>query len=453
MDDSRIDKFLQAVKALRRGEYAIDLPSTQGDALDALGAALSELAASMQQREGQLQQIIALTETINSGLTLDDVLTYIYDTFRSVIPYERIGFALLNEDCSVATARWAKSEAGEMRLGGGFSAPMASSSLQRVMERGIPRILNDLEAYLSEHPNSESTALVVKEGMRSSLTCPLIAHGTPIGFIFFSSKRKDCYKDVHVGIFKQIAGQVAMIVEKANLYQNLVELNQTKNRFLGIAAHDLRNPLSIQHGFLALVLKGQLGPLNEKQRQALDIIDEASRSMLNLVNDLLDVNAIESGRLEVNLQPVEVVPFLQRSHQANQFLAAAKNIELDLEIEGDPGVAIMDPARVTQVLSNLITNAIKFSYPESRIIMGASRHDSGHRFYVRDEGKGIPKDEQQHLFSEFGKTSVTPTGGENSTGLGLAIVRKLVEAHGGSVHVDSQEGRGSTFSFIIPNFD
>jgi len=131
---------------------------------------------------------------------------------------------------------------------------MEGSSLQKIIETGAPRILNDLSAYLLNHPESESTRRIVADGVRSSLTCPLVSQGKPIGFIFFSSESPNTFNETHVGFFMKIANKLAMIVEKGRLYQQLKELNDTKNRFLGIAAHDLRSPLAAVKGFLNLFL-------------------------------------------------------------------------------------------------------------------------------------------------------------------------------------------------------
>lgn len=154
------------------------------------------------------------------------MLNRVYNSFHKVIPYNRIGCALLNNEKREAVAYWAKTDAAKVRLRVGHTAAMTGSSLYEIIETGQPRILNDLEAYLAEHPASDSTRLIVEEGMRSSLTCPLIAQGKPVGFLFFSSREKDTYQDIHQDIFLQIAEQISILIEKSRLYQQLYELNQ-----------------------------------------------------------------------------------------------------------------------------------------------------------------------------------------------------------------------------------
>ncbi len=404
----------------------------------------------MEHQFEQLQALAQVTERINAGLILDEVLNLVFETFRPLIPYDRIGFALLTEGGKTLTARWARSDAPVLQIKGGYSAAMAGSSLQRIIETDQPRILNDLPAYLADHPASESTQLIVAEGMRSSLTCPLIALGRPIGFMFFSSMRRNTYADAHVELFQQIAGQLAAIVEKSRLYQQLIELNQLKNKFLGIAAHDLRNPIGVVKGYLELFLDGDLGEINSHQREFVEVMDGACDRMLTLINDLLDYSAIEAGRLDIRPQPVALGPYLHECYRSNDVLAHAKGIELRLDLPPDLPVVPLDPERINQVLNNLITNAIKFSFPQTTITVRAGVTGAEVIIAVQDQGQGIPAEELPKMFTEFGKTSVRPTAGEKSTGLGLAIVRRMVEAHGGRIWIESQVGVGSTFTFTLP---
>jgi hypothetical protein len=175
-----------------------------------------------------------------------------------------------------------------------------------------------------------------------------------------------------------------------------------------------------------------------------------SETMLNLLDDLLDVSAIEAGQLELDIHPVDVAAYLRDVHSANAMLARAKDIKLALDLAPDLPAVNMDTNRINQVINNLITNAIKFSFPKTVITLCARAAQSEMSISVQDQGQGIPADEMGKLFTDFGRTSVRPTGGEKSTGLGLAIVKRMVEAHGGRIWVDSQVGVGSTFTFALP---
>jgi len=236
-------------------------------------------------------------------------------------------------------------------------------------------------------------------------------------------------------------------LEKSN--QELLALNQLKNKFLGIAAHDLRNPLSSIGGISEILLTEAMGKVTDEQREFLSIINTASNDMLALVNDLLDVSVIESGKLELQLQKGPLKKLIDERIRVDQIVAERKNITIHPLLSDIPDV-LFDQNRLAQVIDNLLGNAIKFSPQGSNIYVSLDLDADMAKVSVRDEGPGIPAEEQSKLFGEFQRLSVQPTDGEKSTGLGLAIVKKIVEAHKGVLEVQSQTGQGSTFSFRIP---
>ncbi len=232
-----ISEYQAAIRAMRKGKFDVLVPAEHSDEIGKLGDELNQLARELEKKFSELSKLKKISEEITAGYFLDDVLSRVYESFHPIIPYNRIGCALLSNENREATAYWAKSDGSVIKLRNGFTAPMAGSSLQPIIETGLPRILNDLETYLAEHPASSSTRLIVEEGLRSSLTCPLITEGKPVGFLFFSSKEKNAYQNIHQDIFLQIAGQVSILIEKSRLYQQLYDLNQK----LILAQHDLHH--------------------------------------------------------------------------------------------------------------------------------------------------------------------------------------------------------------------
>ena len=450
MVDPRIPKYRDVAQAMKEGQFRSEVPIGNDDEVAQLGKALRELGVTLEKKSQEVGKLLQITEEINAGLVLDEVLNHVYESFQPIIPYNRIGFSLLEDEGQAVRARWARSDAAELKITVGYQAPLQGSSLQHIIETGQPRILNDLQGYLREHPASDSTRKIVEEGMRSSLTCPLVAMGKPVGFMFFSSSEPNTYKNVHVDLFLQLAGQLSVIVEKGRLYQQLVDLNELKNKFLGIAAHDLRNPIGIVKGYLSVFLENLLGDIPDEQRNIMQRMDKACETMLALINDLLDVSAIEAGQLNLELEKIDLNSYLQECYDSSCILARAKSIRLKLVVGQPLPTVWIDPDRINQVLNNLISNAIKFSNPQTTITIGANVDKNEVPIFVTDEGQGIPKDEIQLVFKEFGRASVRPTAGERSTGLGLAIVQRIVEAHGGRIWVESKVGKGSTFTFSLP---
>ncbi len=450
MIDSRIAKYRDIADAMKKGMFDSEVPAGPEDEIGQLGKTLVDLGHALKKQFDQFHMLCKITAQINAGLTLNEILNQIFESFKSLIPYDRIGFSLLEENGRVVRTQWVRSNTATVNITPDYTARMEGSNLQRIVETGEPRIINDLPAYLIEHPGSESTRLIVEEGMCSSLTFPLVGMHHPIGFIFFNSRQLNTYQNAHVELFLQIAGQLSTIVEKSRLYQQLIELNQMKNRFLGIAAHDLRSPISIIMNYVEYLLEGHPGKITESQDNILNKMLKVSEKMLNLINELLDVNAIEAGRLELIMRPTDLTNYLKECYEENLVLSKAKSIELVLDLEPELPVIVMDPHRIDQVMNNLINNAIKFSYPNTSITLRARALDKDVAVSVQDQGQGIPAQEVDNLFTDFGKTSVRPTAGEKSTGLGLAIVKRIVELHGGRIWVESKVGVGSTFTFTLP---
>ena len=450
MIDPRIIKYRDIAAAMKKGMFDFEVPAGPKDEIGQLGQALLELGHALKKQFDQFHLLCKVTAQINAGLTLDEILNQIFASFKSLIPYDRVGLSLLEENGRVVRAQWVRSNTATVNITPGYTARMEGSNLQRIVETGQPRIINDLPAYLQAHPDSESTRLIVEEGMRSSLTFPLVGMHHPIGFLFFNSMQLNTYQNSHVELFLQIVSQLSTIVEKSRLYHQSIELNQMKNRFLGIAAHDLRSPISIIMNYVEYLLEGHPGKITEPQDNILNKILKVSEKMLNLVNELLDVNAIEAGRLELIMHPIDLTKYLKECYEENLMLAKAKSIELVLDLEPELPVLVMDPHRIDQVLNNLINNAIKFSYPNTTITLRVRVQDQDVTISVQDQGQGIPAQEVDKLFTEFGKTSVRATAGEKSTGLGLAIVKRIVELHGGRIWVESKVGVGSVFTFTLP---
>ncbi len=229
----------------------------------------------------------------------------------------------------------------------------------------------------------------------------------------------------------------------------LLELNRTKNSLLGMASHDLRNPLLSIRGLAEILLTEVAGGITEDQRTYLSIISSASNGMLALVNDLLDVSIIESGKVGINRVIGALRPLAEERLQVYRAIAEEKGIGLTAHYGELPDFAF-DPTRLGQAIDNLLSNAVKFSPPGSRIEVFLEKEGRWVRFTVVDKGPGIPPEDLRRIFDEFEKSKGKPTGGEKSTGLGLAITKKIIEAHGGHVSVCNGTEGGAVFTLHLP---
>jgi len=233
--------------------------------------------------------------------------------------------------------------------------------------------------------------------------------------------------------------------------RELAGLNELKNELLGMAAHDIRNPLTTILWSCDALLDRLVGPMSEKQGTVTRRIKDAANYMLHLVNELLDVSKIESGKLELNRTVCNMAGLIKELSPIYRQRGNSKEIAVCTKTRaGDTAQVEVDRDKIQQVLDNLVSNAIKFSESGTRVDLIVETDRDSVVVSVRDRGQGIPESEQEKLFRPFSRTSVRATRGEKSTGLGLAICRKIVEAHGGSISVRSEVGKGSVFAFRLP---
>lgn len=233
----------------------------------------------------------------------------------------------------------------------------------------------------------------------------------------------------------------------ARLNEELQDLNEIKNKFLGMAAHDLRNPITVIQGMSQLINELDLG--EEKEKELITTIHKVSGQMLDLLNDLLDVSAIESGKFDLKLETGNLGDLLESRVDMITLSAETKGIQITTAPFEVPDMEF-DHNRINQVIDNLLTNAVKFSPPDSVIDTSVHHDKSMISVVVRDHGQGIPANEVDKVFGAFEKLSPQPTADEKSTGLGLAIVKKIVDAHGGEIGIESVLGEGTTFTVYLP---
>jgi len=227
----------------------------------------------------------------------------------------------------------------------------------------------------------------------------------------------------------------------------LVELNKEKDHMIGMVAHDLRGPLG------SIVMCHNLitdeSTDDETKEELLRLIDETAKKAHRLIDDLLDVSAIETGKLDLEKEEISLNTFLGKVIRLNRRAAQMKGIELELENKG-PDSWTFDGQRIEQVLDNLLSNAFKYSHEDTTVRLVVEVEDQKLHFKIHDQGQGIREEEMDKLFAAFQKTSTLPTGSEGSNGLGLSICKRIVELHDGGIQAESVFGEGSCFSFYLP---
>ncbi len=285
---------------------------------------------------------------------------------------------------------------------------------------------------------------------------PLKSKGKVVGILFlYTPETPPCYEgstDILLSIGSLMGNAIQHRKYERKIHQQnkkLNKLNALKNKFLGIASHDLRNPLYTIMSYADVLADGSLGKMNDQQRTILQKIAKSGKHMCNLLANLLDVSQIESGQFSLNKSSQNINILAKDQVEKYQLIAKEKNIDLHFESEVSP-ILTVDQCSMIQVMDNFIGNAIKFSPNDTKICVRTETSDNCCRFLVKDEGPGISEEDQKLAFGEFQTLSNKPTGEEKSTGLGLAISKKLIQLHGGKVGIISREGQGSTFYFDLP---
>jgi signal transduction histidine kinase len=398
-----------------------------------------------------------------SGKSLFEVLDVVFETMRAIIPFDRLSAAFYDEETGLVVSRWVRSSAESPHVGKGYWAELRGSSLEPILRTGHPRIINDLERYLAEHPDSRATQDILKDGVRANLTCPLTAGGRPIGFLFFAANRPDTYRQEHVETFLALAESLSMAVEKVKHIDDLEQTRRNYAQLLYFVAHELKSPLSSIVTVGQTLLAGYLGKLPQAQAEKVERMVANSSYLINLVRDYLDLARIETG--ELSYQPSPVVDLVEEvvrpiiDIQTPNAAVRGMTIETDTEYLSAP----CDPNLIKIVVSNLLGNAVKYGRPGTRILVrlvrrafadytaeGRLERDWWAVFSVRNEGVGFSLEQKQRLFARFQRLHHPDHKGVSGSGLGLYIARQIVLKHGGEITAESEPGQWAEFRFRIP---
>jgi len=329
------------------------------------------------------------------------------------------------------------------------SALTARHPLMRVMATGAPVLEADITPAFIRASFAEAEQRRVVEALapRSLICVPLVTSGKPLGALtLVTSGSGRRYEIADLSLAADLARRAAIVVEHARLFHEAEQATRARDDVLAVVAHDLRNPLNTVTMAAGMMLETM--PVERVQeRRQVEIVRRAADRMDRMIQDLLDVKRMESGRLTTDLKPEDPGVLINDTIDMLRPLAASSTIRLETDIEQNLPLVLADAARVQQVLSNLVGNAVKFTPRDGRITVCAERLDAEVRFAVIDTGPGIPAEQLPHIFGRFWQAK---TSDRRGIGLGLAIAKGIVEGHNGRIWVESHVGLGSTFYFTLP---
>lgn len=291
-------------------------------------------------------------------------------------------------------------------------------------------------------------------GMRTQLSVPIRRENRVIGVIALESPDPTTFTEEEVEFVTRLADHAAIAIDNARLFREVQLANQAKTEFVSFVSHEFKQPMTSMKGYTDLLIKGIGGPLNDQQQQFLNVIRSNVQRMDRLVSDLLDMSRIEAGRLRLEMSSVEPASVVEEAVQSFEQAITQKNQTLEVEVAPDLPTIYGDRGRLVQVLTNLLSNANKYTPEGGEISLHVDRWDVDGRSYVRwrlrDTGIGMTPEEMDRLFTKFFRSNNPEVRNVKGTGLGLVISRSIVEMHDGQMFVESEEGRGSTFTFAIP---
>jgi GAF domain-containing protein len=400
----------------------------------------------------ELRALGEVSQAINSTLDVETVLTtivakavqlsgteagtiYTFDELRQEF---RLRATHGMDEAMIAAIRDRGIGAGETAIG---KAAVERASIQ------IPDVLKEPSLVLD---------IVMRAGYRSMLIMPLLRPDQIVGALVVRRKAPGEFPKSTVELLETFADQSVLAIQNARLFREieeksreLAEASQHKSQFLANMSHELRTPLNAILGYTELILDSVYGDTPDKMRGVLERIERNGRHLLGLINDVLDLSKIEAGQLTLSLADYSLKNVVQTVYTAVEPLAVGKKLAFKIEVSPDLPNGHGDEHRLTQVLLNLVGNAIKFT-DTGEVLIKAAVADGSFSVAVHDTGPGISKADQAKLFQEFQQGDNSVARKKGGTGLGLAISKRIIEMHGGKIWVESVAGQGSTFSFTLP---
>jgi signal transduction histidine kinase len=408
-----------------------------------------ELARSVQ----ELQALGEVSQAVNSTLDLQTVLSTIVARAVQLSATDAGAIYVFDE---------ARQEFELRATHGMDTATTAALRDQRIRtsERRIARATAQRSALqipdLLEEPSSPVLEIIIRAGYRAMLVLPLLRPDCIVGALVVRRRAPGEFSRSIIDLLETFAAQSVLAIQNARLFREieekgreLAEASKHKSQFLANMSHELRTPLNAILGYTELILDSIYGEPTEKMRTVLERLQANGRHLLGLINDVLDLSKIEAGQLTLSLDDYSLSDMVHGVVSAVEPLAAEKRLAFKAEVAPDLPTGRGDGRRLSQVLLNLVGNAIKFT-DQGEVAIQASATNGAFTVAVCDTGPGIAAADQAKIFEEFQQADSSITRKKGGTGLGLSIAKRIIEMHGGRIWVESEPGKGSTFYFRLP---
>ncbi|MCZ6538358.1 MAG: ATP-binding protein [Chloroflexi bacterium] len=437
----------------------------------AVAARNASLYADARKEVSERSALAELGRVVSSTLDIETVFERCAEQVRTLLPADRIAIALADDEGETFEYTYV-SGIPVPGWGSGATDSIASSPLQPVFEyhSGITLGMADDPDRGSLHRMRRAS---VDAGLNSLMAVPFIARGRVIGALILESRRTRAYLGEELALAERVGGQIVNAINNSRQFVQAMELaeaneaklkldaenlelqrlNEAKIKFLSTVSHELRTPLTSMLAFASLLKRNKDGNLTDKNIRHLEIIDNNGRRLNVLIQDLLDVSRMDMGNLPVEPSQFDIVACVTELVESFTPIYDKKSQNLHLVAPDHEALVYADKNRIMQVLTNLLSNASKYS-PESRNVwLNVAKVGDHIEFEVKDEGFGISEEDQERMFNAFFRVDSEDTRSIEGTGLGLVIAKGIVEIHGGQMKMESKLGMGTSFRFEIHDLD
>lgn len=483
-------RLAKAAHEIAEGNIHVSVLPHSQDEVGQLTRSINQMAEGLQQREvaitthmntitKQVSQLSTLHQTgtiITSTLDMQKLFSTVLKLLRENHGFQRMVLVLKDPSKNkfvISDVIGVPEELEQQIKGFEFSLVLETFD-ETLLIHGQPILVSDLEVRVDQM-NPDVLDLCRQVGVESFVSAPLMSHTEILGYLGADKGKTRCTQE-DLDLLVTIANHVAVAIDNARTYQDLEtlatgleqrvrertqdlqsandrlqELDSLKSTFVSIVSHELRTPMTSIKGLIENMIDGLTGPLNERQSFYLNRVKHNIERLTRMINDLLDLSRIEAGKMELQYSTVNVGSLAREVVELLQPMAQERHLALLIQVVDPIPLIQADRDKLIQILTNLMTNAIKFTKPSGTVTVEVCQQDDGSvKTSIQDNGWGVPLEEQQVIFERFyrGQTADIKNRG---AGLGLAITKSLVELHGGSIGVSSTPGEGSRFSFSVPN--
>lgn len=406
-----------------------------------------------QRRLRDMTALMDMATRVTSKLDMQEVMQMTVQILRQLFNARACTITMLTED-----------ESELIVVAGDGVAPKMIGQVRMKIGQGVSGVAIRLAdtVYIPD-AHADPDFLAFSDEIRSLIAVPLLVRGNPIGTLTIDSHEPYAFDAANIKLIGVAAAQVSITIANARLfgdikrhaaqledaYAELKESDRLKDELVQNVSHELRTPLSFVRGYVDLLLDDVMGELNSEQTDALKIVSSKTDEITRLIGDIVTLQRISASNLVFEV--VDMVEYVKTAVFGHHLVAKEHGVSVTFDYADDDEIlVVIDSGRVNQVLANLIGNAIKFSPDGGTVAVSLHKQDDGIRIDVADSGIGIPKDKHQRIFDRFYQVDGSSRRRFGGTGVGLAIAKRIVDAHGGALWVESEVGEGSQFMFTLP---